>query len=80
MISGEGQTIFFNKKNLFKDSLSFKNLNNNIDDILESNNSKLIGIRDLFFYDDKILISMMIENKKGITINLYIADLNYEKN
>lgn len=79
LISGEGQTIFFDKKNLFKDSLSFKNLNNNIGDILKVNNSRLIGIRDLFFYNDKILISMMTENKKGITINLYIADLNYEK-
>ena len=70
MISGEGKTIFFNKK-IYSNNLFFQNLNNNIDDILESNNLKLIGIRDLFFYDDKILISMMIENKKGITINLY---------
>ena len=42
-------------------------------------NSKLIGIRDLFFYDDKILISIMTENQKGITIDLYMADLNLEK-
>lgn len=79
LISGEGQTIFFEKKNLFKDSLSFKNLSNNLDDILKTNNSKLIGIRDLFFYENKILISMMIENQKGITINLYVADLNYDQ-
>ena len=79
LISGEGQTIFFDKNNLFKDSLNFQILPNNLNDILKANNSKLIGIRDLFFYDQKILISMMIENQKGITIDLYIADLNYDK-
>lgn len=42
-------------------------------------NSKLIGIRDLFFYDDKILISIITENKKSITIDFYMADLNLEK-
>lgn len=79
LISGEGQTIFFNKKNLFKENLSFQNLRNNINEILKKDNSKLIGIRDLFFFDDKILISMMTENQRGVTIDLYIANLNYDK-
>ena len=79
LISGEGQTIYFDKKNIFTDNLFFQDLPNNIQDILKMDNSKLIGIRDLFFYDDKILISIMTENQKGITIDLYMADLNLEK-
>ena len=79
LISGEGKTIYFDKKNLSSNNLFFQDLPNNINDILKTNNLKLIGIRDLFFHEDKILISMMTENQKGITIDLYIADLNLEK-
>ena len=78
-ISGEGKTVFFNKNNLLKNELQFQDLPNNINDILKENNSKLIGIRDLYFYENQILISMMIEDHNGITINLYKANLNFEK-
>jgi len=79
LISGEGQTIFFEKENLLSENLNFKNLPNNINDILTLNNSELIGIRDLYFHNNQILISMMIKDQQGITINLYKADLNYKK-
>ncbi len=78
-ISGEGKTVYFDKKNLLDDSLQFKDLPNNINEILEENNSILIGIRDLFIHNNQIFISMMIKNFKGITINLYKADLNLER-
>ena len=70
---------FILKKNLLNDKLDFKNLPNNINEILSKNNSTLIGIRDLFISNNKILISMMIKNENGITINLYTANLNLEK-
>ena len=78
-ISGEGKTVYFNKKNLLKNSLKIKDLPNNINEILEENNFELIGIRDLYFHDNQILISMQTRNEKGITINLYKADLNFKK-
>ena len=78
-ISGDGKLVYFNKKNLLTNSLGFKNLPNNISQILEQNNSKLIGIRDLFFFNDQIYISMMIKKDDAITINLYRANLNFEK-
>ena len=52
---------------------------NNIEEILKENNYKLIGIRDLYFYQDQAFISMMIKDKTGITINVYKANLNFEK-
>ena len=60
-------------------NLDFKNLPNNINEILKENNSTLIGIRDLFISDDKVFISMMVKNEDGVTINLYYADLNLKK-
>lgn len=79
VISGEGQSIYFKKKNLTDEKLNFKNIPNNINEIISKKNSKLIGIRDLFIQDNKIFISMMTEDQKGITINIYVADINYKK-
>jgi len=79
LISGEGQTIYFQKKNLLKEKLNYKNLSNNILEILKKGKFELIGIRDLHFVNEKVFISMLVKNQRGITINLYEADLNYEK-
>ena len=38
LISGEGQTIYFDKQNLKNEKLNFTNLPNNIDEILNLNN------------------------------------------
>ena len=78
-ISGSGKIVYFDKKNLLKDNLDFKNLPNNINEILKEDNSTLIGIRDLFISDNKVFISMMVKNENGVTINLYYADLNLKK-
>ena len=78
-ISGSGKIVYFEKKNLLTDNLNFKNLPNNINEILKENNSTLIGIRDLFISDNKVFISMMVKNEDGVTINLYYADLNLKK-
>ena len=78
-ISGEGKTVFFNKNNFLSDRLKFKDLPNNINEIIKKNNLKLIGIRDLFIHNNQIFITMLVKNDQGTTINLYKANLNYEK-
>ena len=78
VISGEAETIYFDKQNINKEKLNQLVIKNNLTNILEKSNSILIGIRDLYFEDDKIYISMLSENKRGITINAYQAKLNYE--
>ena len=79
LISGEGETIFFEKKNLLKKKLNYQILDNNIGDLLKKKNLKLIGIRDLHFHNNQVLISMMTQNDKGITIDIYSAEFNFEK-
>jgi hypothetical protein len=49
VISGEAETIYFDKQNINKKKLNQKVINNNLKNILEKNNSRLIGIRDLYF-------------------------------
>ena len=63
-ISGYGKTIYFNKKNLLNQNLNYQDLPNNIDDILKKGNFKLIGIRDLYFYQNQVIISMMVKDEK----------------
>ena len=79
VISGEGKTIYFKKKNIFKDKLNQIQISNNIQEILLQNNFQLIGIRDLFLNDNKFYISLIFKNSKGFSINAYRADLNLEK-
>ena len=79
MISGLGQTVFFEKENIFKDKLLQKEIPNNINEIIKKNESELIGIRDLFIEENKVYISMQHKNEKGFTINIYQSDLSFEK-
>ncbi len=79
LLSGEGRTIYFDKNNLLKESLNFIDLPNNINEMLIEDDLELIGIRDLHFVNEKAIISMLVKNEKGVTINLYEADLNYNK-
>lgn len=78
-ISGEGKTVFFNTKNLLNNKLQFIDLPNNIQEILKNSDSRLIGIRDLYFENNFIYISMLTKNSKGITLKLYRAKINFEK-
>jgi hypothetical protein len=79
VISGEGKTIFFEKKNIFKDRLDQKEVPNNISSIMVENNLRFAGVRDLFFKDNKVYISLITENKNGFSFNIYHSDLNYKQ-
>ena len=79
VISGEGRMVYFKKNNIFKKRLNQIEIPNNIQNIINESNSKIIGIRDLFVEDDKIYISLISKNSKGLTINAYFADLNFEE-
>jgi glucose/arabinose dehydrogenase len=79
VISGLGQTIFFEKKNIFKDKLEQKEISNNIDNLMVENNIKFIGLRDIFVEAEKVYISLLFQDEKGYSFNIYSADLNYEK-
>jgi len=78
VISGEGNTIYFKKNNILNQKLYQKKISNNIENLLEKNNFELKGIRDLFFEDKKIYISLIFKGPKGFSINAYRAELSFE--
>ena len=79
VISGNGETIYFKKNNILKNKLNQKKIKNNIKNILRKNKFELIGIRDLFLDDREIYISLIFRNSKGFSINVYKANVNFEK-
>ena len=79
VISGEGKTLYFKKNNILNSKLNQTEIPNNIKNILKKNNFELIGIRDLFIEDGEIYISVIFKNLKGLSINAYRADINFEK-
>ena len=79
VISGLGQTIYFDKKNIFNKKLKQKEIPNNIQDMLTKNNYELIGIRDLYVEGTDVYISLKHKNSKGFSMNVYKSDLSFEK-
>ncbi len=78
VISGVGQTIYFNKANINNNKLNQIDIPNNINKFLNKKNLKLIGIRDLFIDKEHVYISLQHKDQKGFTINIYRAKLNFE--
>lgn len=79
LISGLGQTIYFEKDNINTNSLNQIEIPNNLKSFLKDNNFTLIGIRDLFVEDDYVYISLQHKDSLGFTINVYRAKLNFER-
>tara|TARA_X000001036_G_scaffold62237_1_gene52482 strand:+ start:2319 stop:3701 length:1383 start_codon:yes stop_codon:yes gene_type:complete len=77
VISGLGETIYFNKKNIKEKKLNQKKIKNNINDILKKNEAELMGIRDLYYDDNFFYISMQHKDKEGFTVNVYRAKVDY---
>ena len=77
LISGLGETIYFQKKNIDKKKLNQIKIFNNIAKILKNKNSKLLGIRDLYYENDYIYISIIEKETRGATINIYRAKKNF---
>jgi len=78
IISGEGDTIYFEKKNIDNDKLNQKTIKNNIKQLAVENKFKFLGVRDILFDEDKIYISMLLKNSNGFSMNIYVADYNLE--
>lgn len=78
-ISGLGQTIYFDKKNINNTKLNQKEIINNLLDLIKEENLKFYGVRDLLVINNKVYISVIIRDIKGYTFHIYKADLNFEK-
>ena len=79
VISGEGESLIFDKQNITKDRLDQKPVKNNIDLILKEKNSELFAIRDLYYEDNFVYVSIVEKNNEQFTINIYRAAKNFTK-
>ncbi len=76
VLSGEGQTLYFDKNNIYKNKLSQKNIENNIYKLAAENNFKFMGVRDILYDTEKIYISLIFKNNLGFSMDVYVADYN----
>ena len=79
VISGKGKTLFFEKKNINTKELNQIEIPNNINSILNKNDYKITGIRDLYIDDGKVYISLIFKSSNKYSINIYRANLNFKK-
>ncbi len=77
VISGTGKTIFFEKFNINKNKLNQVLISNNIEKIFNDSKNKFYGVRDLFYEDNYLYISVLEGSNKGFTINIYRAEKNF---
>ena len=78
VLSGEGDTIYFDKKNIDKSKLDQKIIKNNIKKLALKNEFEFFGVRDILFDDGMIYITMILKNSNGYTMNIYVANYNLE--
>jgi glucose/arabinose dehydrogenase len=78
VMSGEGDFIYFEKKNINSNKLSQNKIESNIKNLLSNNKDEFFGVRDILYDDEKIYITAIIKNNNGFTLNVYEADLNLD--
>ena len=78
VISGEGETIYFNKKNINKKKLSQSYLKNNLVELFSNKGTELAAIRDLYYENDFVYISVVEMQEKKSTLNIYRARKNFK--
>lgn len=78
VISGEGKTIFFDKKNIFEKKLDQRVIQNNLKRSIESKGNLLAAIRDMYYENNYIYLSVveLVDGKS--TLNIYRAKKNFE--
>jgi hypothetical protein len=57
VLSGLGQTIYFDKKNINKSKLNQIEIKNNLLDLIKKENLEFYGVRDLLISNNKVYIS-----------------------
>jgi hypothetical protein len=78
VISGEGETLYFKKDNIKNEKLNQNYIANNLLKTLNEKKSKLGAIRDLYYDEDYIYISVVELINTESTINIYRAKQNLE--
>ena len=79
IISGEGETIYFDKKNIGNNKLNLKRLDNNLIKVINQRGNSLSAIRDIFYEENCIYVSILETKGKKSFLNIYKAkkDFNF---
>ncbi len=76
LMSGQGETIFFEKDKIQEKKLNYKIIENNINKILKEKNYISGGIRDIHYNNGDIYVSLLFKDKKGYSMDIYNAKFN----
>ena len=76
LMSGQGETIFFEKDKIQEKKLKYKIIENNINKILKEKNYISGGIRDIHYNNGDIYVSLLFKDKKGYSMDIYNAKFN----
>ena len=79
VISGEGDTVYFDKINIYESKLKLKRISNNLISVLNERGSQLSSIRDLYYEDDYIYLSVLETKSNKSYLNIYRAKKNFGK-
>lgn len=77
IISGEGETVYFKKKNVGVDKLNLKKLNNNLVKVINQKGRSLSAIRDIYYEENFIYVSILESYDKKSFLNIYKAKKNF---
>ena len=79
-VSGDGQFIFFETQNFNSKKLDQKMIDSNLEEIVEKENFKLIGLRDLLIDENKLYISVILQDEnENYTISILSSKFNINK-
>ena len=83
VLSGEGETVYFDRKNIDNSQLNLKRIDNNLRKLLDERNVILSAIRDIYFDGDFIYVSILESKPNKSFFNIYRAkkdfkNLNFE--
>ncbi len=78
VMSGEGETVYFDRKNINNDNLNLKRIGNNLREVLDQKNVTLSAIRDIYYEKNFIYVSILESTKDKSFFNIYRAEKNLQ--
>ena len=80
VVSGKGEFIYFETKNLLLEKLNQNIIENNLVSFIEKENFKFIGLRDLLIDKEVLYVSVILQDIKGnYTLSILSSNLNLKK-
>ena len=80
VVSGKGEFIYFETKNLLLKELNQNIIENNLVSFIEKENFKFIGLRDLLIDKEILYVSVILQDINGnYTLSIFSSNINLKK-